>query len=253
MAWLEAIADDVRLGILRHLSQRDDATVADLARAAGAHPNTVRSRLSALEDAEVVAGLVRFIAPARRTVWALIDMETFLDQELAVSAGTAVAANLFVRRDLFERLGGFDESLSRGSDRIFVARCVAADARLMFEPRAVVWHPARARGREFLGKLWAVNRRHGERESREGRRPAGLAFRTWVPLVGTVRSRRRHGRSLVLDRRRLSDSGIKPRHWDDVRALPVIYLLVPYLSACAQAFGWWHGRRRRASQTTAVG
>jgi predicted ArsR family transcriptional regulator len=54
MAWLEAIADEVRLGILRHLSQRGDATVADLARAGGAHPNTVRSHLSALEDAEVV-------------------------------------------------------------------------------------------------------------------------------------------------------------------------------------------------------
>jgi predicted ArsR family transcriptional regulator len=54
LVWLEAIADEVRLGILRHLSRWGDATVADLARAAGAHPNTVRSHLSALENAEVV-------------------------------------------------------------------------------------------------------------------------------------------------------------------------------------------------------
>ena len=54
MTWLEAIAHDVRLGILRHLSRRNNATVADLTRAANAHPNTVRSHLSALEEAEVV-------------------------------------------------------------------------------------------------------------------------------------------------------------------------------------------------------
>lgn len=65
MAWLEAIADEVRLGIVRHLARRGDATVADLARAAGAHPNTVRSHLAALEELDIVkASSVR--APIRR-------------------------------------------------------------------------------------------------------------------------------------------------------------------------------------------
>ena len=42
---------------------------------------------------------------------------------------------------------------------------------VVFAPGAIVWHPARAAGREFLGKVWEVHRRHGARESRARRRP----------------------------------------------------------------------------------
>ena len=51
---LEAVADPVRLRIVRHLAARGTASVAELSRVIGIHPNTARTHLAALEDADVV-------------------------------------------------------------------------------------------------------------------------------------------------------------------------------------------------------
>jgi glycosyltransferase involved in cell wall biosynthesis len=210
--------------------------------------------LAALGDADVVAGLVRF-TPSRRTIWSLLDMEMFLDQERTVRSGRAVTANLFVGLELFDSLGGFDGSLANGGDQEFVSRCAAGGARLAFSRGPVVLHPPRESARALLGKIWTVNRRHGTRVARAGGRPDGLTFRGWVPFVQVVRSRRRAGRSLLLDRHRLGDSDVKPSLREDALALPLIYLALPYLGRMAQVLGWWEGRRSRsvAQETTARG
>lgn len=51
MTPLEAIADPVRLNICRLLSERGTATLEQLTEAVGAHPNTIRTHVKALEDA----------------------------------------------------------------------------------------------------------------------------------------------------------------------------------------------------------
>ena len=51
---LEAVADPVRLRVLRHLSHGRTASLADLADAAGVHVNTVRPRIAELEDSAVI-------------------------------------------------------------------------------------------------------------------------------------------------------------------------------------------------------
>ena len=209
-------------------------------------PEWLEAGVRELGGSDLVAGIVRFV-PGRRTVWALLDMETFLDQEKTVRAGRAVTANLFVRRALFERLGGFDASLPNGGDQEFVARGVSEGARLVFAREPAVYHPARDTARAFLGKVWTVNRRHGTRMARTGRRPDGVTLRGWVPLVQTLRGRRRLGRGLRLDRERLADSNVAPSPLEEARALPLVYLLVPYLGKAAQAVGWWEGRRPRSN------
>lgn len=210
-------------------------------------PDWLERGVAALEEAELVAGSVLFSTPQRKSVWALVDTETFLDQERAVLAGSAVTANLLVRRALFEREGGFDGTLANGGDHEFVSRCVSRGARLAYDPDVVVWHPTRATARAFIGKLWTVNRRHGIRESRRGSRPRGANWRGWLPVVQTLRNRIGANRPLTLDRRRLDASGIPTTAWDRVRAIPVIYLLVPYVGAAAQLVGWWEGRRLRGT------
>jgi predicted ArsR family transcriptional regulator len=50
----EAIADPTSLSIVRHLADRGPATLEELAHAAGVHVNTVRPRVAALEEAEVL-------------------------------------------------------------------------------------------------------------------------------------------------------------------------------------------------------
>src|SRR5919202_1407710 len=51
MTNLDAIADPVRLAIIRHLAERGQAALRDLAEAAGVHANTIRPHLLALEQA----------------------------------------------------------------------------------------------------------------------------------------------------------------------------------------------------------
>jgi predicted ArsR family transcriptional regulator len=51
---LEAVADPVRLGLVRYLASRGPASIAELARALGVHANTVRAHAGALERAGVV-------------------------------------------------------------------------------------------------------------------------------------------------------------------------------------------------------
>jgi predicted ArsR family transcriptional regulator len=54
MGVLDAVADPVRLHIVRHLAGHGSATLAELADAAGVHFNTIRAHVAALERAEVL-------------------------------------------------------------------------------------------------------------------------------------------------------------------------------------------------------
>jgi predicted ArsR family transcriptional regulator len=51
---LDAVADPIRLRIVRHLTARGPASIAELAHAAGVHANTARAHVGALERAAVV-------------------------------------------------------------------------------------------------------------------------------------------------------------------------------------------------------
>lgn len=115
----------------------------------------------------------------------------------------------------------------------------------MFAPDAELGHPTRDRARPFLRNEWVMNRWYAAREARAGRRPHALKLRFWVPIVPPLRWRRRTRGSFGLDRRRLAVSGVQPRALDDLRAAPLLYLLLPYVKGAAQLRGWWDGRRLR--------
>ena len=207
-------------------------------------PDWLERGLLALEHADVIGGMITWIVPSGYSIWSLIEIDTYADQERAVRYGTGLTGNLFVSRELFQRIGGFDDSLPGHGDYEFVARCVDAGALLAFESSAVVHHPTHDSFGPILSRVIEMNRSYAIRESREGRLPDGLKLRSWVPLVQSMRGRRRSGRSLLLDRRRLRDSGVEPRPRDDLSALPIIYVLLPYLGGFAQLQGWVRGRRQ---------
>jgi GT2 family glycosyltransferase len=198
----------------------------------------------ALDDADVAAGLIRLAPPRRPTVWTLLDLEN-KDHELQVVSDNAETANLFVRRRLFERVGLFADDEPAHGDFDFVERCATAGARVVFAPAAVVSHPTRDGGASFLRNTWEMHRSYAARQARNGARPDRLRLRTWIPILPVLRARRRWGRSLGLDRRRLAQSGVRPRLRDDLRALPFIYLVLPALVGAAQLRGWLDGRRAR--------
>jgi GT2 family glycosyltransferase len=212
-------------------------------------PDWLEAGIAAVESAEpetLAAGRVRFLVPDRPTVWTLVDMDTTKDHRREVEIGNAETANLFVRREFFERLDGFDDSIPEHGDFDFALRAVAAGAHLSYAAEAVVWHPTRDTAKPFLRMVWVMHRWYAAREVREGRRPLGLKLRWWVTPVH-ARWRRRSGRSFGLDRWWLGQNGVTPRLRDNVRAVPIIYVLMPVIAGVAQLRGWWDGRRLRTA------
>jgi len=210
-------------------------------------PEWLEQGLLALEDADVVAGRIRFILPERRTVWTLLDMDTSKDHEREVRNGTAETANLFLRRELFDRVGPFEEEVPEFGDFDFVQRCVASGASLVFSRGPIVWHPTRDRAKPFLRAQWIYNRGYAAREGRAGRIPGELAPKALVPFVTPLRSRRWWGRSVGPDRHWLGENDVIPTRVETLKALPIMYLVVPYLRAAAQFRGWLDGRRLRSA------
>jgi glycosyltransferase involved in cell wall biosynthesis len=108
-------------------------------------PTWLATGLRALENADLVQGAVSptpgvYCGPFDRSLW--VDGPT----------GLWESANLFVRRDLFERLGGFEGWLDHRGGRPFAEdtwfgwRAVCAGARTAFAPEAVVHHHVFRRG-----------------------------------------------------------------------------------------------------------
>ena len=105
----------------------------------------LRAGLAALDSADLVQGRVQPppgepLGPFDRTVW--VDAER----------GFYETANLFVTRSLFERVGGFEDWLETGGEKLlaedvwFGWRCVRAGARTGFAPEALVHHAIFPRG-----------------------------------------------------------------------------------------------------------
>jgi glycosyltransferase involved in cell wall biosynthesis len=209
-------------------------------------PDWLERGLDALDNADLVAGRIRFEVPERYTAWTLIDMEWGKNNEALVKHGVAETANLFVRRELFEGVGGFDETVDEHGDFDFVERCVARGQRLVFGPGAVVSHPTRQRGRAVLRAHWIYSRGYAERVTLRGELPDGMKLRNWLPIVWVVRARRGNKVSLLgPDSAWLAKNGVRPTRLDRLKTLPIIYLILPYTRSAAQFQGWLRGRRRR--------
>jgi glycosyltransferase involved in cell wall biosynthesis len=209
-------------------------------------PDWLERGLAALDAAQLVAGEVRFVPPARLTAWSLLTADMFFDQERSVRWSVAVTANLFVSRTVFERLGGFDESFPSPSncDYDFVRRAVGAGAQLVHEPRAVVLHPTIDDGRNLLGKVWSTNRWAAARRARERAQLSPLFLLEFlVPLVGPAIVRRRAGLPLArLDLRRLAAAEVGIDRRRRAAALALRYLVVPFVAGVARVAGWFTGR-----------
>jgi len=208
-------------------------------------PEWLERGLAALERTDVVLGRFRFEVSEPRTVWTLIDMDGTKDHRRQVDVGVGETANLLIRRELYDRVGGLDGSIAEYGDFEFVERCVAGGAELSFGADVVVWHPTRAGAKSLLRALWKYNRGYAAHAGRAGEIPDAVKLRSWVPFVQTYRSRRRWGIPAGLNRPWLAEHGVTPTRREALLALPILYLVIPYLRGAAQLLGWREGRVRR--------
>lgn len=206
-------------------------------------PDWLEEGLAALRSSAVVVGMIRWRLPPQPSLWSLLEIELFVDSERAVRERRCLGGNLFVRRDIFEELGGFDESLPSGGDSDFGRRAAMIGESPAFARSAVVWHPATNRRADLLAKVRRVNRAAGIREVRRGgcapifRKPA-------IPVLTFARARRSASHGIWLDRRRLAEAGVRPSLFTQARAVACLYLVVPPVARRARRNGAREGRDR---------
>jgi predicted ArsR family transcriptional regulator len=101
MGVLDAVADPVRLRIVRHLARHDSATLGELADAAGVHLNTIRAHVASLERAELLVSTQKpATGPGRpATEYRLADGWALSSTDFLELAGLLAAALVRNRPD----------------------------------------------------------------------------------------------------------------------------------------------------------
>lgn len=118
-------------------------------------PDWLEQGIRALESARRVAGRIVVDASSKNLVEEL-DRRRFLRQERFVRESFAATANMFVRREVFDDVGLFDERLVSGGDHEFGVRAAHAGLAISYAPWAVVHHRARRHFGELLKKAHRV-------------------------------------------------------------------------------------------------
>jgi GT2 family glycosyltransferase len=127
-------------------------------------PGWAVALVAALERVPVAGGAVDFARDA--DVWALADNiacfhELLADRAAEESSRLPLGSlNLAVRREAWERVGPFDESLPTSEDFDWVLRARAAGLSTAFVPSALVEHAAARTSREALAAHAAWYGRH---------------------------------------------------------------------------------------------
>ena len=123
-----------------------------------AEPAWLAEGVAGLGRFDLVGGRVRVLVsdPMRMTpaeaferVFAF-DFKTYIEKK-----GFTGAGNMFCRRELFERVGGFGVGMSE--DVEWSRRAIATGARLGYAPEAAIGHPARVTWEELRGKWRRLN------------------------------------------------------------------------------------------------
>jgi glycosyltransferase involved in cell wall biosynthesis len=172
----------------------------------------------ATSDADLIAGHIEVPLGASPSIPALVDFARhYLDQEFLVGNGFGATANLWVRRDVFGRVGPFNERLLSGGDHEFGMRAAAAGATLVYRRDVVVTHAPRDRARELARKQFRLG--YGSAQHlyfAEG----PLRERAHVCLhPGAYLPHRR-----LFGQARLEAAGYRPGAWRSLRMLAVNYL-----------------------------
>jgi GT2 family glycosyltransferase len=109
-------------------------------------------------EADLLAGGITIPVGTDPAIASLVDSATYLDQERYTTRGFGAGANLWVRRDVFERFGYFNEDLESygGDEEEFCQRATTQGARIVYAPEVHVIHPPRVRMRDLARKAYRL-------------------------------------------------------------------------------------------------
>lgn len=105
--------------------------------------------------ADIVGGNVLFDFEGNLTGAKIYDSITNIKMRESIEKGVAKTANLFVRKEVFDKIGLFPEGVRSGADVRWTYKATSKGLRLMFCEDAVVYKPARD-FRELVKKQWRV-------------------------------------------------------------------------------------------------
>ncbi len=101
----------------------------------------------------LAAGKIEITLPGNPTVFTIYDkLHNMLQERYVREGGYGVTANLFVPRQLAEKVGRFAEDWVSGADVDFCRRATAAGGRITYLPEASVLHTARSTFAQFREK-----------------------------------------------------------------------------------------------------
>lgn len=189
----------------------------------------------------VVAGRIAMPLGGRATLAAIVDVVHHLDQYAYVhDQQVAVTANILTSRLIFEQAGPFDENLTSGGDREWVARARSRGATLVYAHDAVVVHAPRHRAAEVLSKSVRVAR--GASVARAQSRSAG--HETQAPYGSVVAMLKPWNRTRGLER--VLENGARPSRarWLAVGIAQVALVQLPQ----ALAGAYWDLRLWRSKR-----
>lgn len=110
---------------------------------------------SATAKTDMVAGRVVIDPRDIRGFWDRYDSVSAFNIESYVRKKHAATCNLAVRREVLDRVGGFDERFRSGEDTEFTRRALDQGARLEYSDAMAIYHPARSTRAQF-GKLYRI-------------------------------------------------------------------------------------------------
>ncbi len=149
-----------------------------------AEPDWIAQGVEALGRGDLVGGQVRVLVrdeaamsgpEAFERVFAF-DFKTYIEKKKFTGAG-----NMFCRREVFETVGGFGKEISE--DVEWSRRAQSLGFSLIYEPQAIVGHPARVTWDELIAKWRRINRETFALSSRmRGGRWSWLARTLAMPL-----------------------------------------------------------------------
>lgn len=127
------------------------------------------------KSCDMIGGRVDLFKVENGGEWAYIfEKHIAFKQQLNVPKGHTVTANMFIRKEVFNNLNGFNAAIKSGGDWEFSERAVANGYKMVYGENVAVRHPARTSVRKLFKKqrrftAWGylnVKRKFGHSELR---------------------------------------------------------------------------------------